>query len=173
MPKVVLDREARGLPHQLDPARLPGHIDVLYRAAWSLCGSPHDADDLVQDTFAKVLTRPRVLRNENELGYLMRALRNTHANRSRAAARRPATVPLQDSDPALRGDRVAAFDAREVLTAIAGTPEYYRQAVVAVDIEGMSYKQAARHFRTPVATIASRVARGRQHVAQALRGSAR
>lgn len=119
------------------------------------------------------MTAPRALRDENELGYLMRALRNTHSNRSRAAARRPATVPLQDFDPALLGDHAVAFDAREVMTANAATPEYYRQAVVAVDIEGMSYEEAAGHFRTPVARIASRVSRGRQHVAEALRGASR
>ena len=58
------------------------------RAAWALCGSKHDAEDLVQETFLNVLKRPRLLREGNELGYLMRALRNTYASRYRRAAHR-------------------------------------------------------------------------------------
>ena len=48
----------------LDPARLGDHLDRLYRAAWALCGSREDAEDLVQETYARVLRRPRVLRRE-------------------------------------------------------------------------------------------------------------
>ena len=69
----------------LEPGRLGDHLDRLYRAAWALCGSRQDAEDLVQETFVNVLKRPRFLRDGNELGYLLRALRNTHANRYRAA----------------------------------------------------------------------------------------
>ena len=61
----------------LDPARLGDHLDRLYRAAWALCGSREDAEDLVQETYARLLARPRLLRNEDDLGYLLRALRNT------------------------------------------------------------------------------------------------
>src|SRR4029077_344263 len=62
----------------LDPNALAQHLDRLYRAAWALCGSREDAEDLVQETFARVLSRPRVLRGENELYYLLRVLRNTY-----------------------------------------------------------------------------------------------
>ena len=48
----------------LDPARLADHVDRLYRAAWLLCGSREDAEDLVQDTYARVLSRPRRLHSE-------------------------------------------------------------------------------------------------------------
>ena len=69
--------------HQLNPARLGDHIDRLYRAAWALCGSREDAEDLVQDTYVRVLARPRFLRNEDEIGYLVGALRNTFLSRKR------------------------------------------------------------------------------------------
>jgi RNA polymerase sigma-70 factor (ECF subfamily) len=59
------------------PAALGDHVDRLYRAAWALCGSREDAEDLVQETFAKVLAKPRFLRNDDDLGYLLRVLRNT------------------------------------------------------------------------------------------------
>ena len=50
----------------LDPQSLTQHVDRLYRAAWALCGSREDAEDLVQETFARVLSRPRVLHGDDE-----------------------------------------------------------------------------------------------------------
>ena len=47
---------------ELDPERLGDHIDRLYRAAWAMCGSREDAEDLVQETYAQVLRKPRRLR---------------------------------------------------------------------------------------------------------------
>ena len=152
---------------------LTDHIDVLYRAAWALCGSRHEAEDLVQDTFAQVLKRPRLLRSDNEVGYLLRALRNTNAARHRVARRRPITVPLNETDSNDRADNAGIFDARELMEAIAATPQPYRDAVVAVDVVGMSCRQAARHLRTRKVTITSRLSRGRQHIARALGADAR
>jgi len=61
----------------LDPQSLSQHVDRLYRAAWGLCGSREDAEDLVQETFARVLSRPRLIHGDDDLYYLMRVLRNT------------------------------------------------------------------------------------------------
>jgi RNA polymerase sigma-70 factor (ECF subfamily) len=155
-------------PHELDPDRLPDHIDRLYRAAWALCGSRQDAEDLVQETFVNVLKRPRVLRDDNEISYLLRALRNTHANRYRAAARRPTTQQLFDDDAVTHDD--GRFSGREIMQAIANTPPLYRDAVIAVDLLGLSYREAARSLRTREATITTRIHRGRQHIARLLFG---
>src|SRR5271156_2211928 len=106
---------------RLDPAALVEHVDTLHRAAWGLCGSREDAEDLVQETYARVLARPRVIR-EDERAYLMRAMRNTFYSRLRTASRRPQeAVTLDDIEPAdpragNRPDRAAEFG--EVLTAI-------------------------------------------------------
>src|SRR5438067_9084763 len=81
---------------RLDPNHLGDHLDRLYRAAWALCGSREDAEDLVQETYARVLQKPRMLRSEEDIGYLLRVLRNTHFSRLRAAARRPRPEPLAD-----------------------------------------------------------------------------
>ena len=70
------------------PEALGDHIDRLYRAAWSLCGSREEAEDLVQETFARVLRKPRILRSEDDLGYLLRVLRNTFFSQRRTAGRR-------------------------------------------------------------------------------------
>jgi RNA polymerase sigma-70 factor (ECF subfamily) len=150
----------------LDPDQLSSHIDALYRAAWALCGSRHDAEDLVQETFANVLRRPRLIRDDNELGYLLRALRNTYVNRLRAAARRPATRQLfEDDAPPVQDNRIAA---REIMEAIATAPESFRDAVIAVDLLGLSYREAAVALRAPEATVTTRLHRGRQHVARVL-----
>jgi RNA polymerase sigma-70 factor, ECF subfamily len=169
MTRQPTNREAsEPLPRPLDPTVLPDHIDVLYRAAWALCGSHHEAEDLVQDTFAGVLRRPRLLRNDDDVGYLLRALRNTHINRHRAAMRRPSTVPLLEIDSDAQVEVAGTFHARELMAAVAATPKPYRDAVVAVDVVGLSYRQAARNLRTREATVASRLHRGRQHIARAL-----
>src|SRR5947209_8574280 len=148
----------------VDPELLAAHMDVLYRAARGLCRSHHEAEDLVQETFARVLSRPRVLRRGHEVGYLLRALRNTYANHRRTEARRPLTVALSETDFVGEFDVRGILTPREVLCAIAGAPEPYRKAVLAIDVLGLSYDQAAAHLRTSKATITSRVSRDRQRV---------
>ncbi len=154
----------RGAP--LDPSRLVAHADVLYRAAWALTGSRHDAEDLVQETYANVLARPRRIR-ETELGYLLRALRNTHTDHRRSAARRPLTVELLEND-APQQHEDSAVDAHAIMAAIASAAPPFRDAVVAIDVQGLSYAEAARHLGVPEATVTSRLYRGRRHVAQRL-----
>jgi RNA polymerase sigma-70 factor, ECF subfamily len=153
-------------PRALDPDRLSGYTDPLYRAAWALCGSRHEAEDLVQDTFAQVLQRPRWIRSNNEIGYLMRALRNTYASRYRAASARAVTCELFEDDAVTDDD--GRFSAREIMEAIASAPPRYRDAVIAVDLLGLSYREAAKSLRTREATITTRLHRGRQHAARVL-----
>jgi RNA polymerase sigma-70 factor (ECF subfamily) len=153
-------------PHLLDAERLPDPIDRLYGAAWALCGSRYEAEDLVQETFVNVLKRPRFLRDDNEIGYLMRALKNTHADRYRRAARRPSTSQLFDED--ITATAEPSLTAQEIMGAIASAPPLYRDAVVAIDVLGLTYRDAARALRTREATITSRLHRGRQHVAREL-----
>jgi len=159
---------------QLDPARLGDHIDRLYRAAWALCGSRTDAEDLVQETYARVLARPRLLRNEDDLGYLLRALRNTFLTQKRTESRRLRPGPLPDelelvADPWARQPQ-AALEARELYAAVAALPADFRDVLVAVDITGLSYEEAARALRIPIGTVMSRLYRARQQVVRRLEG---
>jgi RNA polymerase sigma-70 factor (ECF subfamily) len=152
----------------LDPQSLTRHIDRLYRAAWGLCGSREDAEDLVQETFARVLSRPRVLRGDDELYYLMRVLRNTFLTGRRTAGRRPVTVATledvvtEDSRPMGRPER--AIEVHELYAAIAGLPEDFRMALVAVDVLGLSYREAARALGAREGTITTRLFRARKQL---------
>ena len=163
-PPTVPEREPQ--TYLLEPDSLSRHLDQLFRAAWALCGSREDAEDLVQETFANVLKRPRWLRNRDEIGYLMRALRNTYNSRYRSAAQRPRERALMESD--LPEQVESKITARELMEAIAGAPPHYRDAVIAIDLMGLSYREAARSLRTREATITTRLHRGRQFVARAL-----
>ena len=101
---AVAVRAALPMERPLDPARIGDHLDRLYRAAWALCGSREDAEDLVQETYARVLGRPRLLRKDDDLGYLLRALRNTFLNQSgpRAAGSVPTRCPTSSTSSPTR-----------------------------------------------------------------------
>jgi RNA polymerase sigma-70 factor, ECF subfamily len=158
--------------HTLDPQSLTKHVDRLYRAAWALCGSREDAEDLVQETFAKVLSRPRVVQGDEDLYYLMRVLRNTFLTNLRTASRRPVTVATledvtaADPRPTTRPDR--ALEVQELYSTIAELPEDFRLALVAVDVLGLSYREAGRALKVREATITTRVFRARKQVARKL-----
>ena len=121
-----------------------------------------------------MLARPRILRNDDDLGYLLRALRNTFLNQKRTERRRLRTNPLPDeldlvADPRAQ-DPSAALEAGELYAAIAALPENYRDVLVAVDIAGLSYKEAAHALRIREGTIMSRLYRARQQVVRRLDG---
>jgi RNA polymerase sigma-70 factor (ECF subfamily) len=157
---------------RLDPDRLPEHLDRLFRAAWALCGSEHEAEDLVQETCARVLARPRLLRGDDELAYLVRVLHNTFVSGRRAAGRRPVPEPLEKTPEPVderTGARPAeAADARLVYGAIANLRHEYRDVLVAVDVAGLTYREAARALGLPEGTVMSRLYRARKQIMRAL-----
>jgi RNA polymerase sigma-70 factor (ECF subfamily) len=159
---------------RLEPARLPDHLDRLFRSALALSGSPHDAEDLVQETYARVLRKPRMLRHEDDQAYLLRALRNVWINwRQSAHSRR--SVPLEPerldfvTDPGA-DPQEHPLDARECFAAVADLSEPLREAIVAVDVMGLSYKEAASALRVRRGTVMSRLHRARQAVERAVEG---
>jgi RNA polymerase sigma-70 factor (ECF subfamily) len=156
---------------ELDPQSLGDHLDRLYRAGLALTGNRQDAEDLVQETYLKVLKRPRILRNEDDLGYLLRALRNTFFSRIRSAGRRPEDLlpPEEMEVPDSAAGPEGALEAREVLEMVGSLPEEYRDAIVAVDVVGLSYSEAARALRIKEPALTTRLYRGRQQVAKRLR----
>lgn len=157
---------------ELDREHLGDHIDRLYRAAWALCGSREDAEDLVQDTYARVLAKPRLLTRRDDVGYLLRAMRNTFLDGRRAAARRPPAEALPHDDALAgrpgTGSPELAGEAAMVYGVIAALPDDLRDVIVAVDVLGLSYREAARALRAKEGTVMSRLHRARERVIRAV-----
>jgi len=159
--------------HLLEPATLGDHADRLYRAALALTGRPADAEDLVQETFARVLSRPRIVRADDDIGYMLRVLRNTYVSQLRAAGRRPVAAnkpadELELADPSGLASPEKALERGDLHAAIAALPDDFRDVLVAVDVAGLSYSECARALKIREGTVMSRLYRARRRVALAL-----
>jgi RNA polymerase sigma-70 factor (ECF subfamily) len=165
---------AVGAGRLLVPDRAADHRTRLYRLARAMCGSSHLAEDLVQSTYLRVFSRPRLLRGDDDFSYLAGTLRNVLLNHLRSEGRRgrpgPAVDELDPPDNRGSGDPEAALMAGEVLEAIAALPEAQREVITAVDVEGVSYAEAAEALGMPIGTVMSRLHRGRARVARVLEG---
>jgi RNA polymerase sigma-70 factor, ECF subfamily len=154
----------------LDTERLPQHRERLFRAAVAMTGSRDEADDLVQETYARVMRRPRFVRRDEDVPYLMRTMRNTWLNirRKRGAEARAVeqTGVMLDRRP--DPDPLLPLEARTLLAAVSELSPQHRDVIVAVDVLGLSYKEAARALRTREGTIMSRLFRARVQVGDAL-----
>jgi RNA polymerase sigma-70 factor, ECF subfamily len=157
---------------QLDPEHLGDNLDRLYRAALGLCGSREEAEDLVQETYARILRKPRFLTADEDIRYLLRALRNTFIATRRAAARRPQATNAPEELETFADARSPAPDRQaemgDVYAAIAALPDDFRDAIVAIDLVGLSYREAAQALRVKEATVTTRLHRARQQVARAI-----
>ena len=171
-PAAATRRSSGSGTKRLDPDVLVAHLGHLLPAARALCGSREGAEDLVQETAARILSRPRLLRTGDERAYLMRTLRNTFLTSRRTAARRPHVVTalneLDAADPRTGARPEEAVIAAQVFPAIARLPEPFRLALIAVDVAGLSYREAARALGAPEPTITTRLYRARRRVAREL-----
>jgi RNA polymerase sigma-70 factor (ECF subfamily) len=160
-------------PDSSGAARLPAHAPKLFRAAYALAGTRPDAEDLVQETFARVLASRRGSRHAGELPYLMRALRNTWIDWQRARAARPNPSGGEAIDWVVddSADPHSAFEVQTAYEAMRELSPPLREAIAAVDVLGLSYKEAARSLRIRPGTLMSRLSRARDRVADALEGA--
>jgi RNA polymerase sigma-70 factor, ECF subfamily len=166
LPKTANDPNAR----LLDTEQLPQHRERMFRAAVAMTGSRDDADDLVQETYVRVMRRPRLVRRDEDVPYLMRTMRNTWLNmrRKRGAEARAVeqTGALLEREP--EPDPLLPLEAHTLLAAVSELTPHHRDVIVAVDVLGLSYKEAARALRTREGTIMSRLFRARVSVGRAL-----
>ena len=146
----------------------------LHRLAYAWCHDAALADDLVQDTLAKALTRSDQLRDEAALeSWLFSILNNCWRDHLRA---RRDVLEMSELDEAILADDVGPEQvyasrqaARRVHHAIARLPLGQRQVITLVDIEECSYVEVARILDVPVGTIMSRLSRARQALREHLR----
>lgn len=155
------------------------HLDVLYRVALRLTGSPADADDLVQEAVLRAFRAWEQYRpGTNARAWLLTILRNQFINEYRRRRRHQQAADEIAVDPnavfmsAREIDPSGAFFDRivdaKVLEAIDELPEEFREAVVLVDVEGLSYDEATHVLDVPVGTLKSRLFRARRRLQRQL-----
>ena len=146
-------------------------IEVLLRVAHSLTRNHAEAEDLVQDTLLRAYRGIGGFDGRHPRAWLLTILRNTHINRNRR--RRPELL----RDPDAAADRMisAASDERtdaviddeidvEILRSLESLDDSFRRVVELVDIDGLSYAEAAEILDVPVGTVMSRLHRARSRI---------
>ena len=144
-------------------------IEVLLRVAMSLTRHHAEAEDLVQDTLIRAYRGMASFDGRHPRAWLLTILRNTHINRNRR--RRPELL----RDPDLATERLAVADDRtdavvdreldeEIVGALGELDVRFRQVVELVDIDGLSYAEAAEVLGVPLGTVMSRLHRARSRI---------
>ncbi len=150
--------------------------DQVYRVARHLAGSREEADDLVQETYARAFRSWRSYTPGTNLrAWLLRILTNLNIDRGRRAQRTPPMQGLEANDYFLY-DRLTENDGGlsdedrvverlsqdDIVTALSAVPHDFRDVIVLVDIGDFSYQDAANILDIPIGTVMSRLHRGRR-----------
>jgi RNA polymerase sigma-70 factor, ECF subfamily len=149
-------------------SRMVALIPRLRRFAVALTGDLDQADDLVQETCARALSRVAQWQEGTRLdSWMYRIAQNLWLDRMRSKKARGEHIPLEVDDiPGADGRIVveSRFSLAAVSTAMATLPQDYRVLIALVCIDGLSYKEAAKITGTPIGTVMSRLARARRHL---------
>ncbi|HXV03735.1 MAG TPA: sigma-70 family RNA polymerase sigma factor [Gaiellaceae bacterium] len=161
--------------------------DQVYQVARRLAGSREEAEDLVQETYARAFRAWRSFQPGTNLrAWLFRILTNLNIDRGRKIQRSPDTQPLEENDYFLYnkleesgGDGnsderkvVERLSQNEAVTALADLPHDFRDVVLLVDLADFTYSDAAQILDIPIGTVMSRLHRGRRMLKRSLAESA-
>jgi RNA polymerase sigma-70 factor, ECF subfamily len=157
--------------------------DQVYRVARHLVGSREEAEDLMQETYARAFRSWRSFQPGTNLrAWLLRILTNLNIDRGRRQQRTPDQQPLEEGDYFLYNRLEAAADGgtsdeqrvverlsqNDVVAALSEVPHDFRDVVVLVDIGDFTYADAAQILDIPIGTVMSRLHRGRRILKQAM-----
>jgi RNA polymerase sigma-70 factor (ECF subfamily) len=159
--------------------------DQMYRVARRLVGSREEAEDLVQDAYARAFRSWRSFRPGTNLrAWLFRILTNLNIDRGRREQRAPDMQPIEEGDYYLYNrleengvggdvdEVVERLSQDSIVHALSAVPHNFRDVIVLVDIGDFSYQDAAQILDIPVGTVMSRLHRGRRLLKQELAESA-
>ena len=185
------EAEARRIAEESrDRARFEEEVlelaDQVYRVARRLVSTREEAEDLVQETYARAFRSWRSYTPGTNLrAWIFRILTNLNIDRGRREQRAPATQPIEEGDYFLYNRLEAAGDGssdeervverlsqNDVVSALADVPHDFRDVVVLVDIGDFTYADAAQILDIPIGTVMSRLHRGRRILKQAMAESA-
>lgn len=150
--------------------------DQVFRVARHLASSREEAEDLVQETYARAFRSWRSFTPGTNLrAWLLRILTNLNIDRGRRSQRAPQMTPLEANDYYLydklaEADGAASDEDRvverlsqdDIVSALSAVPHDFRDAIVLVDIGDFSYQDAAQILDIPIGTVMSRLHRGRR-----------
>jgi RNA polymerase sigma-70 factor (ECF subfamily) len=155
--------------------------DQVYRVARHLVGSRDEADDLMQETYARAFRSWRSFQPGTNLrAWLLRILTNLNIDRGRRQQRSPDMQPLEEGDYFLYNKLESATDGtdeeqvverlsqNDVVAALSEVPHDFRDVVVLVDIGDFTYADAAQILDIPIGTVMSRLHRGRRILKKAM-----
>jgi RNA polymerase sigma-70 factor (ECF subfamily) len=157
--------------------------DQVYQVARRLAGSREEAEDLVQETYARAFRAWRSFEPGTNLrAWLFRILTNLNIDRGRKIQRSPDTQPLEENDYFLYnkleeattdGNRdesrvVERLSQNDAVTALADLPHDFRDVVLLVDLADFTYSDAAQILDIPIGTVMSRLHRGRRILKRSL-----
>jgi RNA polymerase sigma-70 factor (ECF subfamily) len=160
-----------------------GFADQVYRVARRLVGSREEAEDLVQETYARAFRSWRSFTpGTNMRAWLLRILTNLNVDRGRRIQRAPQTQQLEEGDYYLANKLASAageealeqeqvvdrLSQDSVVNALSEIPPQFRDVVVLVDIGDFTYADAAHILDVPIGTVMSRLHRGRRALKQKL-----
>ena len=153
--------------------------DQVYRVARHMVGSREEAEDLVQETYARAFRSWRTFQAGTNLrAWLLRILTNLNIDRGRKQQRTPETQPLEEGDyflynrleeavgdgggPAAEEQVIERLSQDDIVSALAAVPHDFRDVIVLVDLGDFSYQDAAQILDIPIGTVMSRLHRGRR-----------